>query len=159
MRCLPCRRFHQWDRKTGGEWTKAGIDNIGLAADRHGQEHMVALRVSQRPKQNDPRGMTGELKTERLKHSGEKGGVLKTITAAAGLDDLRLKTIEIETHRSTEQYVQVLKGDMRRMGLDQPCQCFKRRVAATGPTNAVELGVEVDGGDHVCHPVDCVPMV
>ena len=99
--------------------------------------------------------MTGDLKTERLEHGGEQGGVFETISAAAGTDNLVLKTGKVETHRSAEQYVQVLKRDMRRMGLNQPCQCLKRRVAATGPMNALEIGVEVYGVGHGFPPRRC----
>ena len=99
--------------------------------------------------------MTGDLKTERFKHGREQAGVFETITATAGTDNLILKTLKVETQRSAEQYVQVLKRDMRRMGLNQPRQCLKRRVAATGPTNALEIGVEVYGGGRgIFPPVD-----
>jgi nitrogen-specific signal transduction histidine kinase len=37
---------------------------------------------------------------------------------------------------------------MRRMGLNQPRQCLKRRVAAAGPINALEIRVEVYSSDH-----------
>jgi len=46
------------------------------------------------------------------------------VTAAVP-DNLSLKIVKIETHCSAEEYVQVLEGNMRRMGLDQPRQCLK----------------------------------
>ena len=110
---------------------------------------MGPLRFGQGPKQNNSRGVTGDLETERL----EQGGVLETISTAAGTDDFVLKTVKVETHRSAEQYVKVLKRDMRRMGLYQPRQRLKRRVAATGPMNALEIGVQVYGGGHGFSPV------
>src|SRR5271163_2031512 len=127
MRCLTRRRIHQRDRKAGGERSKARIDYIGRTADRNGHEHVVPLRFGQRPKQNDPRGMTGNLKTECFKHGRKKAGVFETITATANADNLLLKPVKVETHTSAEQYVQVLKRDMRRMGLNKPRQCLKRR--------------------------------
>ncbi len=70
--------------------------------------------------QNDPRGMTGNLKTESFQHGGEQGSVLEAIAATVGNDNLLLKTLKVATHCSAKQYVQVLKRNMRRMGLDQP---------------------------------------
>jgi hypothetical protein len=120
---------------------------------------MVPPCFGQWPKQNDPRGMTGDLKTERFKHGGEQGGVLETITAAARTDNLVLKAVKVETHRSAKQYVQVLKRDMRRMGFNQSRQCLKRRVTATGPMDALEIGVQVYGSGHGFLPVDVGPML
>jgi hypothetical protein len=150
---LARRRIDQRHRKTGGEWTKARINNIGRAANRHGNKHMTPLRFGQWPEQNDPRGMTGDPKTERFKHGSEQSGVLKTITAAVGTDHLTLKTVKIETHRSAKQHVQVLKGDMCGVGLNQPRQILKRRGAVTGPMNALEIGVEINRGGHGFPPV------
>ncbi len=92
--------------------------------------------------------MTRDLKTERFEHDGEQGGVLEAIAAAAGTDDLVLKTVEVETHGATEQYVQVLERDMRGVGVNQFGQCLQRRIAAARPVNALEIGFEVYSDGH-----------
>jgi hypothetical protein len=78
--------------------------------------------------------------------------VLEAITATAGTDNLILETLDVETERAAEQYVQVLERDTRRVGLNQPRQCRKRRVAATGPIDTLEIRVEVYGSDHGIPP-------
>jgi hypothetical protein len=73
--------------------------------------------------------MAERLKTEALEHSGEQGGMLEAIAAAAALDQFGLEPLQVKPHGLTQQDIEILKGDVSYVA--KHCSCGEPLVAGS----------------------------
>src|SRR5580704_12259770 len=92
--------------------------------------------------------MADRLKTEALEHSGEQRGMLEAIAAAAALDQFGLEPLQVKPHRPTQQDIEILKGDVSYVGVEEPGE--RRIVAPSGsmPIHSVQIRSQIEGVRH-----------
>jgi hypothetical protein len=93
-------------------------------------------------------GMADRFKTEALEHSGEQGGMLEAIAAAAGDDQFGLEPLQVKPHGPAQQDIEILKGDVSYVGVEG---FGERRIGAEGgsmPIHSVQIRGQIEGVRH-----------
>ena len=109
---------------------------------------MRPRRLRERLEYRHAGGMADRLKTEALEHSREQGGMLEAIAAAATLDQFELEPLQVEPHGPTQQDIEILKGDMSNVGVEESGE---RRISALGgsmPIHSVQIRGQIEGVHH-----------
>ena len=109
---------------------------------------MRPRRLRERLEYGHAGGMADRLKTEALEHSGEQGGMLEAIAAAAALDQFGLEPLEVEPRGPTQQDIEILKGDMSYVSVEESGE---RRIGAPGRSmsiHSVQIRGQIEGVHH-----------
>ena len=109
---------------------------------------MRPRRLPERLEYGHTGGMADRLKTEALEHSGEQGGMLEAIAAAAAPDQFGLEPLQVEPHGPTQQDIEILKRDMSYVGVEESSE---RRISALGgstPIHSVQIRGQIEGVHH-----------
>src|SRR6185312_2075440 len=75
---------------------------------------------------------------------GEQSCLLEAIASAPVHDQLLLERPEIQTYGTAEQDVEILERNAHHVCQQEPRQRIERGAKAAGPSDAVEVGVEIE---------------